>query len=78
VHHLFFTKIPHYNLRRATDALENYMKENGLGHLYKKESTPDFWKKVFEYVYAYGTRALLLTKNVAWLHGVRNVKHAQA
>ncbi|CAM9439214.1 unnamed protein product, partial [Ectocarpus fasciculatus] len=29
VHHLFFTKIPHYNLPEATNALQKYMSENG-------------------------------------------------
>ena len=77
VHHLFFTKIPHYNLRRATDALESYMNENGLSHLYRSEATPDFWKRVFQSVYAFGTRALLITKNSEWLQGIK-VKSSQA
>lgn len=41
-HHLFFTKIPHYNLPIATKAIQKYMKENSLDFMYKLEKTYDF------------------------------------
>jgi omega-3 fatty acid desaturase (delta-15 desaturase) len=41
-HHLFFTQIPHYNLPMATQALKDYLSNNGLSHLYRHEDTQDF------------------------------------
>lgn len=41
-HHLFFTKIPHYNLPIATKAIQEYLARNGLDFLYKYEITTDF------------------------------------
>lgn len=38
-HHLFFTKIPHYNLSKATQALQPYLKELGV---YRSQSNPFF------------------------------------
>lgn len=49
VHHLFFTKIPHYNLPIATAALTKYLKENGLEDVYKFEESRDFAFKVHQY-----------------------------
>jgi len=38
-HHLFFTKIPHYNLPIATKAIKNYLKENDLLSVYREDTT---------------------------------------
>lgn len=57
VHHLFYTKIPHYNLPIATKALKDYMHLNGLGHLYKMQYSFDFPYKVHEYFIRFGFRA---------------------
>lgn len=67
VHHLFFTKIPHYNLRRATDSLVAYLKANNLSHLYKSEKTPDFVLRQAKYCYESYGRAKLVTKDQKWL-----------
>jgi omega-3 fatty acid desaturase (delta-15 desaturase) len=61
VHHLFFTKIPHYNLKEATDAMVTYLKENGMGDLYQFEETPDFAIRVVRYMYEFQSRAKLVT-----------------
>lgn len=56
-HHLFFTKIPHYNLPIATKAIKNYMEENGLGNMYKEDVTYDFIYRVHSYFVNIGFRA---------------------
>jgi len=58
IHHLFFTRIPHYHLRQATDALVVYLEKTGNGHLYQCEDTPDFFLRVFYYWYTYGLKFL--------------------
>jgi len=62
VHHLFFTKIPHYNLRKATDAMVEWMKREGIDDMYKCVETHDFFLRVFKYMYRFSTRACLVTK----------------
>lgn len=42
IHHLFFTRVPHYHLKEATDALIVGMKANGQEHLYKQIDTHNF------------------------------------
>lgn len=56
-HHLFFTKIPHYNLPLATKAIKEYVEENGLGHMYKSETTYDFAYRVHKYLVQFGYRS---------------------
>ena len=46
VHHLFFTKVPHYRLEAATEALREGMTERGLGHMYKRVDTPDYSQEI--------------------------------
>jgi len=46
VHHLFFQKIPHYHLEKATKALVDGMENHGQGHLYKHIDTPDFIQEI--------------------------------
>eukprot|EP00392_Amoebophrya_sp_AT5.2_P019715 g20678.t1 len=58
VHHLFFTKIPHYNLAKATKALQTYMEENGIGDLYQYEDTTDFFFRVHKYMVTNGLKAI--------------------
>jgi len=62
IHHIFFTRIPHYNLGDATQGLKQYLETKGLGHLYKFQETPDFFVKVFQYMYRHWMRAKLVTK----------------
>ena len=38
----FFTKVPHYRLEAATEALREWMRERGQGHMYKRVDTPDY------------------------------------
>jgi len=61
VHHLFFTKIPHYNLKLATKSLVEYLKKEGLDYLYQHNNTPDFATRVVKYMYEFQTRAKLVT-----------------
>lgn len=60
-HHLFFTKIPHYNLPIATKAITSYLKENQLGFLYKSDITYDFPYRVHKYMVQYGLSATRAT-----------------
>ena len=46
VHHLFFSRVPHYRLEEATKALVKGMEERGQGHLYKHIDTPDFTQEI--------------------------------
>ena len=59
VHHLFFTKIPHYNLKVATVALRKYLQEQGVASLYRHENTYDFATRIFLYFGKFGLRAHL-------------------
>jgi acyl-lipid omega-3 desaturase len=59
VHHLFFTKIPHYHLARATAAMKAYLEEVGAIDLYKHEQTHDFFFRVHHYFISHGLRAVL-------------------
>ncbi|CAD7969523.1 unnamed protein product [Amoebophrya sp. A120] len=64
IHHLFFTKIPHYHLKEATIAMQGWLKEKGLyEELYQFEYTRDYFLRVFQYMYSHSTRAKLLTKD---------------
>lgn len=56
-HHLFFTKIPHYNLPAATKALRAYLEEKGLSHVYKRDNTMDFVYRVHKYFVTNGFRS---------------------
>ncbi len=47
IHHLFFTKIPHYHLEKATRQLYKYLKENGIE--YKYRYTPYFFIDIFRH-----------------------------
>lgn len=51
VHHLFFTKVPHYRLEAATQALREGMKERGQEHLYKQIDTPDYSQEIVKQFY---------------------------
>lgn len=46
VHHLFFTKVPHYRLEDATVALQKGLAERGQSDLYKQVDTPDFVQEI--------------------------------
>jgi len=61
VHHLFFTKIPHYNLKKATIALKKYMSENGIIDLYQHEITYDFPYRVHQYFVKFGYSSTMST-----------------
>lgn len=57
VHHLFFTKIPHYNLMKATAALRAHLEKNNCADLYKYEETYDFMLRVHQYFMSFGFRS---------------------
>lgn len=59
VHHLFFTKIPHYHLARATEAMKSYLKQTGCYDIYKYEKTHDFFYRIHYYLVSHGLRAML-------------------
>ena len=46
VHHLFFTKVPHYRLEDATKALVKGLEDRGQSHLYKHIETKDFTQEI--------------------------------
>jgi acyl-lipid omega-3 desaturase len=46
VHHLFFTRVPHYRLEQATAALHKGMDDRGQRHLIKTIDTPDFSQEI--------------------------------
>ena len=46
VHHLFFTKVPHYRLEEATIALKDGLADIGQSDLYKQVDTPDFVQEI--------------------------------
>jgi omega-3 fatty acid desaturase (delta-15 desaturase) len=48
VHHLFFTRVPHYRLEEATKALTEGMEMRGQGHLLKRVETPDFSQEILK------------------------------
>lgn len=56
-HHLFFTKIPHYNLPVATKAIRQYLKENDLEYMYKHYDCRDFVFRVHKYFVDFGFKA---------------------
>lgn len=56
-HHLFFTKIPHYNLPIATNAVKQYLQDNGLFHMYRHEETQDFPIRLHKYFVEVGFRS---------------------
>jgi len=51
IHHLFFTKVPHYRLEAATEALQEGMKDIGQEHLYKRIDTPDYSQEIVKQFY---------------------------
>jgi acyl-lipid omega-3 desaturase len=57
VHHLFFTKIPHYNLPAATKALKDYLKANKVFDLYRSDKTLDFPYRVHSFFIKHGFRS---------------------
>lgn len=71
IHHLFFTKIPHYNLKKATDAMLSHLEKEDIKFLYQYDVAPDFYTRVFRYMYRFGTRAHLFTKNVSFYSELR-------
>ena len=73
VHHLFFTKIPHYNLPRATKAIVDYLGKVGLTKFYKKEITYDFPLRTHKYMVQFGFKAHL-SKPLAAVADERNKK----
>jgi omega-3 fatty acid desaturase (delta-15 desaturase) len=58
VHHLFFKKIPHYHLEKATKALYKYLKKNNIP--YKYHYTPDFFIKIFKFTFHHINEAKLI------------------
>lgn len=51
VHHLFYTRIPHYNLPRATAALRDFLRSKGLLKLHRRVRQHDFVWEVFRALY---------------------------
>lgn len=48
VHHLLFTKVPHYRLEEATVALREGLKKSGKSHFYKRIDTPNFAREIIK------------------------------
>jgi omega-3 fatty acid desaturase (delta-15 desaturase) len=62
VHHIFFTKIPHYHLETATKHLYKYLKENGIEYKYKY--SPYFFIDIFRITMNHMSEAKL-EKNIS-------------
>ena len=58
VHHLFYTKIPHYHLEKATKHLYKYFKDNNIP--YKYRYSPDFFYLIFKHTYNHLNEAVLI------------------
>merc|ERR1712232_536648 len=48
VHHLFFEKVPHYRLEKATEALVKGLEDRSQSHLYKHIDTPNFSQEIIK------------------------------
>ena len=48
IHHLFFERVPHYCLEKATHALVEGLEKGGNRHLYKRIETPDFCQEIIK------------------------------
>mmetsp|Transcript_22608 Transcript_22608/g.51800 ORF Transcript_22608/g.51800 Transcript_22608/m.51800 type:complete len:415 (-) Transcript_22608:54-1298(-) len=48
VHHLFFEKVPHYQLEDTTVALKQILEEEGRGDLYKFIETEDYTQEIMK------------------------------
>uniref|UniRef100_A0A7S1VNH2 Fatty acid desaturase domain-containing protein n=1 Tax=Grammatophora oceanica TaxID=210454 RepID=A0A7S1VNH2_9STRA len=46
VHHLFFERVPHYRLAKATKALREGLEDAGKLHLYKRVETLDYTQEI--------------------------------
>jgi len=55
-HHLFFTKIPHYNLPIATKAIREYLEDKDCSHMYKRDQAYDFVYRVHKYLVTNGLK----------------------
>eukprot|EP00037_Helgoeca_nana_P015753 m.147588 g.147588 ORF g.147588 m.147588 type:complete len:409 (+) comp23156_c0_seq1:50-1276(+) len=62
IHHLFFTKIPHYNLPLATKALQEYLIKHEIDSVYKFEDSADFPLRLTRYLRDFGFNAVELKK----------------
>jgi len=65
VHHLFFTKIPHYNLPIATKAVKDYLRTNELDFMYKEDMCRDFFFRVHKYFVDVGFKAKRAPRSAA-------------
>jgi omega-3 fatty acid desaturase (delta-15 desaturase) len=46
IHHLFFERVPHYRLQKATEALVDGLDSEGQGHIYKRIETKSFTQEI--------------------------------
>jgi omega-3 fatty acid desaturase (delta-15 desaturase) len=46
IHHLFFERVPHYRLEKATAALREGLEKSDQSHLYKRIETPDYCQEI--------------------------------
>lgn len=58
VHHMFFTKIPHYHLKDATKALYKYLDDQGVQ--YSQVNSPYFFFDIFSQTYSHLSEATLV------------------
>lgn len=48
IHHLFFERVPHYRLEKATKALRKGLKKSGQSHFYKHIDTPHYTQEILK------------------------------
>jgi omega-3 fatty acid desaturase (delta-15 desaturase) len=58
IHHIFFTKIPHYNLEKATRQLYKYLDENDVEYKFRK--TPFFFWDIYKLTWDHLNEAVLV------------------
>jgi omega-3 fatty acid desaturase (delta-15 desaturase) len=58
VHHLFFKKIPHYHLEKATKQLYKYLDDNGVEYKFRK--TPFFFLDIYKLTWCHLNEATLV------------------
>ena len=58
IHHVFYTKIPHYHLEEATTHLYKYLDEKGI--MYKYRYTPNFFYTAYKSIFLHFKEGVLV------------------
>ena len=58
IHHVFYTKIPHYHLEEATTHLYKYLDEKGI--MYKYRYTPNSFYTAYKSIFLHFKEGVLV------------------